>query len=409
MMSGKQTKRKPYYLHKNFILGGIGVIITIAICVLGFVYYEDITNHDIAQKYGFIGIFLIAFIAASAFSMIPIPIPYILVTLFSPSILAPQFGIMAPVYVSLVTGLAACLGQFITFMIGYSGISWSQKISQRFSASVYEHAVEWVKKRGNWAVFLMSLVANPLHLPMTLAFAALKYPPYLFLLFTFLGVWIRNLVIAFAGYFWLNTVYEWISGEMTGVTIIVTISLLSAGIIAVGLWQLWILRRETMDKNRKYKAARDTAQKSGKQLLVVGGPWGTRLGRRFFKKPAHGTGDVCLDIDGRALTGHPCPVIASATHIPFADKTFGAVFMSHVLEHLPTTADARLALEEMQRVADEVHIVYPSRQSIGGWLTPGHQLWVWQEGNKVFLKQRGKTDDKETIVVEIKNYRPDKI
>jgi len=404
-MSEKQTKQRPYYLNKNFILGAVGLVLTVAICVFGFVYQDEITNREIAQKYGLIGVFLIAFIAASAFSVLPIPIPYFLVTFFSPSILSPQFGILAPVYVSLVTGIAASLGQFITFMIGYSGIGFAQKISQRFSPSVYEHAVGWVKKQGSWAVFLMSLLANPLHLPMTLAFASLKYPPYFFLLFSFLGVWIKSLVVAFAGYYGLNALYRWLTGELPEITLIVSLVLVGCLILAIGLWQLWILRRETRDKNRKYQAACDYTQKCGKQMLVVGGPWGTRVGRRFFKTPAPGTGDVCLDLDGRALTGHPCPVIASATHIPFADKTFGAVFMSHVLEHLPTTAAARQALEEMQRVADEVHLVYPSRLSIGGWLTPGHQLWVWQEGNKVFLKQRGKTDDKETIVVEIKNRK----
>ncbi len=394
-----------FFLSRNFILGIIGLVLTVAICILGFIYKDEITNRDVAQKYGLIGVFLIAFIASSTFSVLPIPIPYFLVTFFSPSILAPQFGILAPVWVSLVTGIAASLGQFVTFMIGYTGISFSQKISRRFSSSVYEHAVQWVKKRGNWAVFLMSLMANPLHLPMTLAFAALRYPPYLFVLFTFLGVWLKSLVIAFAGYYGLNTLYEWMAGKLSTISLILTIVLIGLLIIAAGIWQLYILKKETDDKNRKYKSACDSAKSCGKPVLVVGGPWGTRAGRRFFKKPAHGSGDVCLDIDFRALTGHPCPVVASATHIPFADKTFGAVFLSHVLEHLPTTQDAKQAVEEMNRVADEVFIVYPSRQSIGGWLTPGHKLWVWQEGNKIFLKQRGKTDDRESIVVEIKNHK----
>lgn len=88
------------------------------------------------------------------------------------------------------------------------------------------------------------------------------------------------------------------------------------------------------------------------------------------------------------------------THIPFADKTFGAVFVSHVLEHLSTTDDAKHALEELNRVAEKVYIVYPSRNSIGGWLTPGHHLWVWQEGTKTFFKQRGNAASREFSVFE---------
>ena len=98
-----------------------------------------------------------------------------------------------------------------------------------------------------------------------------------------------------------------------------------------------------------------------KPLLVIGGPWGVKAYRRLLDKPAHGDGDVCLDIDRRALEGHPCAVVASCTDIPFTDKSFGAIFSSHVLEHMPTTQMAEKALSEMNRVAGSVFIAYPSQ------------------------------------------------
>jgi ubiquinone/menaquinone biosynthesis C-methylase UbiE len=107
--------------------------------------------------------------------------------------------------------------------------------------------------------------------------------------------------------------------------------------------------------------------------------------------PAHGNGDVCLDISRRAINNHPCGVIASVTHIPFSDMNFGAVFASHLLEHLPTTDDAEKALAELNRVAEAVFIAYPSRQSIAGWIIPDHHLWVWQKGDSIYMKQRGKS------------------
>ena len=115
-----------------------------------------------------------------------------------------------------------------------------------------------------------------------------------------------------------------------------------------------------------------------------------------MKIPAHGNGDFCLDIDRNAVAGHPNAVIASVTHIPFTDKTFGAVFASHLLEHLPTTIAARQALAELNRTAEGVFIVSPSRQSISGWLHPDHHLWVWQKGGTTYLKQRGKLGIKQT-------------
>lgn len=160
---------------------------------------------------------------------------------------------------------------------------------------------------------------------------------------------------------------------------------------AAAIWQLVVLVFETRDKNRKFRAATEHAKLQTRPLLVVGGPWGSRPARRFFNKPAHGDGDVCVDIDPNALYRHPAGVVASVTHIPFGDGVFGAAFASHLLEHLPTTDNARLALAELHRVADRVFIVYPSRQSMGGWLHPEHRIWVWQKGEDTYLKQRGKS------------------
>jgi len=165
--------------------------------------------------------------------------------------------------------------------------------------------------------------------------------------------------------------------------------------LGIGGWQLVIWWSETRDKNRKYRAASTCALERGKPLLVVGGPWGNRRARRWFRKPAHGYGDICMDINRRAISGHPYGIVADVTHIPFSDKIFGAAFASHLLEHLPTTSEAKKALDELNRVAEAVFIVYPSRQSIAGWIIADHHLWVWQKGQKTYLKQRGVAGSEE--------------
>ncbi len=172
--------------------------------------------------------------------------------------------------------------------------------------------------------------------------------------------------------------------------------------LGVGAWQLAVWLGEIRGKNKKYEAASAYALERNKPLLVAGGPWGNKQARHLLKMPAHGNGDVCLDIDRNAINGHPNGVIADVTHIPFSDKSFGAAFASHLLEHLPSTDDAKKALDELKRVATAVFIAYPSRQSIAGWLLPGHHLWVWQKDNTICIKQRGKSrsKNKEEYVVE---------
>jgi len=165
--------------------------------------------------------------------------------------------------------------------------------------------------------------------------------------------------------------------------------------LGIGGWQLAVWLGEIRDKNKKYRAASAYALERNKPLLVAGGPWGARRTRHLVKVPAHGEGNVCLDIDRNAIDGHPNGVIANITHIPFSDKSFGAAFASHLLEHLPSTDEAKKALAELNRIAEAVFIAYPSRQSIAGWVIPEHHLWVWQKGNETYFQQRGRSGGRQ--------------
>lgn len=173
--------------------------------------------------------------------------------------------------------------------------------------------------------------------------------------------------------------------------------------LSIVAWQMLVWLGEIRDKREKYRMALSCARNSGKPLLIAGGPYGSQKFRRLLKIAAHGGGDVCLDIDRNAVAGHPQPVVASVTHIPFGDKVFGAVFASHLLEHLPSVDRAKQALNELSRTADAVFIVSPSRQSLSAWLHPDHHLWVWQEGDKTFLEERHKRGKKVREVYNLTN------
>jgi hypothetical protein len=165
---------------------------------------------------------------------------------------------------------------------------------------------------------------------------------------------------------------------------------ISFGIVG---WQIAVWSVETLEKHRKYEAAVACCRKLGKPLLVAGGPWGSYRIRRWLRMPAHGFGNVCLDIERRAFEGHPCGIVADVTQIPFRDKAFGAVFASHLLEHLPSISAAERAVDELNRVAEAVYIVCPSRQSVWAWLHSGHHLWVWQKGTAVHIERRNSSKD----------------
>lgn len=176
-----------------------------------------------------------------------------------------------------------------------------------------------------------------------------------------------------------------------------SVTLIIIIVVCVGFaaWQSAVWISEIQHKNRKCCAAVEISRKLNKPMLVAGGPWGGHSLRRRFNLPAHTKGDVCIDINPNAIFDYPNSIVANVICLPFSDKTFGSVFASHLLEHLPDIASARQALMELNRVAEVVFIAYPSRQSVAAWLIRDHHLWVWQNDNTTYLKQRGNAGSKE--------------
>ncbi|MGQ9545939.1 MAG: class I SAM-dependent methyltransferase [Dehalococcoidia bacterium] len=153
-------------------------------------------------------------------------------------------------------------------------------------------------------------------------------------------------------------------------------------IASIAAREVFQLAVEHNERRQVFRQARDYADSVGKPLLVIGAPkW--RLN--------HPCGDVTIDISpemAKFCNGQ----VADIRDIPYPDGYFGAAFASHVLEHLPTIEDAKIAFDEMERVADRVFIVSPHKTTIVAWLHPQHHLWVTPTGDGYIIEQRGRPD-----------------
>jgi len=155
---------------------------------------------------------------------------------------------------------------------------------------------------------------------------------------------------------------------------------LLAGIAGIAVQQGVQQRFEVQERRQVFKQARDYADSVGKPLLVVGSP-------KF--RYNHPCGDVTIDISPE-MAKFCDGLVADIREIPYPDGYFGAAFASHVVEHLATIEDAKVALDEMYRVADRVFIVSPRKSSLMAWIYPGHHLWVIPSGDGYIIEQRGK-------------------
>lgn len=143
------------------------------------------------------------------------------------------------------------------------------------------------------------------------------------------------------------------------------------------IWQSCASLLEMRERTKVYDLALRQARMMGKPLVVAGG-----------SKGRHGTGDLCVDIDPRSCQGATTFLQADIRSIPLPDKFAGAVFASHVLEHLRTVRDAEIALCELQRIGDFVYVVSPHKWNIFASLHPDHHLWVTRKGQYLLFQQR---------------------
>jgi hypothetical protein len=139
---------------------------------------------------------------------------------------------------------------------------------------------------------------------------------------------------------------------------------------ALVLSQVCVGVSQIVGRQAQYRLARSEADRRGKPLLVVGGPYGAGIYRKLFHLKAHGFGDVCTDIDPQACEGAPRVVAADILDLPFADKEFGAAFVGHVFRHLHG-GDNDIAWGEVSRVADSVYYSDQSRFWLLGYIAPG--------------------------------------
>jgi len=198
---------KRHWPKKEIYLGAIAIVVTIGLCAAAIYYKDDLMDIVNMAGYGLLGLFIISFIASSTFSITAVPLPFWLLVLTLPSVIASQWGILAPVWIGLTTAAGIALGQLLTFMIGYGSRSLSERVTAKFNNRFYNRAMSWAQRNGSWAVFIMSAIFNPIHLPMTIAIAALRYPPYKFFIYSFLGALVKSLFIAFCGYFGLTSLF----------------------------------------------------------------------------------------------------------------------------------------------------------------------------------------------------------
>jgi len=178
---------------REYIIGGVALALTIASCVAVVVYWDYVSQ---ASHYGYFGAFVIS-ILAGATAFVPIPGVLVVFTLGS---------VLNPALVGIVSGLGEAIGSIGIYLSGWGG----QKAIQNFNHKFVDRFTDWIRRRGEIAVFLMSAMLNPLFYPFTAIAGMLRFGLVKFFFLCWAGKAIKNMAIAYLGYFGLRSILKWV-------------------------------------------------------------------------------------------------------------------------------------------------------------------------------------------------------
>ncbi len=158
--------------------------LVLAIIITAFIERGRLTDFEhIVHTLGYPAIFLVTLTGAGAM-VLPLP-----------STGAIFFGgaVLTPMYVGLIAGAAEPIGEITGYALGYSG----QGILK--NSRMYARLERWVRKNGGFAIFVFSVIPNPIFDIVGITAGVMRYPLWRFLMYAWAGKTLKNIGIAYAG------------------------------------------------------------------------------------------------------------------------------------------------------------------------------------------------------------------
>jgi len=185
------VKRKP--TKREAIIGGLSLAITTILCVL-------IIQHrgylDQIAKWGYLGCFIVNLFASGT---MVVPGLGVLITFT-------LGGVLNPAIVGAVAGIGEATGAVGAYLTGYGG----RGLVRDNRNDLYVRFTNLVQRHGSKAVLLMASILNPLYYPFAVFMGMLRFGLTRFFLMTWAGRTVKNMVLAYLGYFGLRSILEWL-------------------------------------------------------------------------------------------------------------------------------------------------------------------------------------------------------
>jgi membrane protein YqaA with SNARE-associated domain len=165
---------------QEWIRRGVALVLAVGITATVLYLADEIQRF---QAYGYPGIFAISLLG-NATLILPAP---------SLAVVFAMGRVLHPLLVGLCAGPGEALGEITGYLAGYSGRAVIE------NRAMYERLEGWMRRYGGLTVFVLSVIPNPLFDLAGIAAGVLRYPPWRFLLFCWMGKTIKTIAFAYAG------------------------------------------------------------------------------------------------------------------------------------------------------------------------------------------------------------------
>lgn len=191
------TTKQPFW-NKDHILQISSLLFVVALFAVLIWQREAISDFALvmAKYWGlkYLAIFVLSLAASATLVM---PIPGLALTSLIGAVSADHWD---PVWVGIVSGLGASIGEMTGYLLGYSG-----RMAVPDTRN-YEKVAGLMSKWGDLAIFLLAMIPNILFDLAGIAAGLLKYPLWKFFVIGTLGRLPKHILFAYLGYWGINII-----------------------------------------------------------------------------------------------------------------------------------------------------------------------------------------------------------
>jgi len=183
--------RKP--TKREAIIGGIFLAVTISLSLLILEHRSYIKQ---IAEWGYLGCFFINVLASGTLVMPG----FGLVLTFTLG------GVLNPAIVGAVAGIGEAIGAIGAYLTGYAG----KGLFRDSNSGLYLRFSNIVDRHGSKAVFFIACIISPIYYPFAVLLGMLRFGWVRFFLATWAGRTVKNMVLAYLGYFGLRSILQWL-------------------------------------------------------------------------------------------------------------------------------------------------------------------------------------------------------